>query len=427
MEDMELDGTPVRQPEDIFKGDSAVTAEQSVKTGQAVQEQPVSAEAQPQPQSQPAAEAVAEEKPKWVKIVELISIVCIAAAGILAALFMCLMNLSVAGSNVMLNDVASNLKANAKIVAESEGNFEGLGSYVSAMFYDLNLLFGMLTGIVAGLICGIILIVKIIKKFALKQPTALEKTAITSCLFFFAVSVMVLSLANAYLKSPFLSLSTQYGGATLAGLILCGILFAAYFICKIVANYKSYLSDRTKLINGCMNFIWAVVAVIVFSVLSCVPVMITAHESGVTVSLGTNFNKIFSGAVGDMVNFGTDAEIPDDVALSLATQFGWGALGMLIQIWFVFQTGKSLHGAMRGTIAADKTVKLGSQIWRTAFAVVELIICIVLAKDLINNGYEEFRMSLAAPIVILVFSIIGLVIAIVNKILVKEQSEKREI
>lgn len=435
---MELDGTPVQQPDDPFKGDASVTAEQPVQTEQpaqteqVVQEEPVTAEAQPQPQPQPqpASEAAVAEKPKWIKIVDLVAIICISAAGLLAALFMCLMSVSYADTNIMLRDVAKNITEAADLIEVAGGELEGMGVAVTEMFSNAYVLLGMVTGIVAGIVLGIILIVKIIKKFALKKPTALEKTAITSCLFFFAISVMVLGLANSYSKVASVVVATEYGGATLAGLILCGILFAAYFICKIVANYKSYLGDKTKLINGCLNLGWAIVAMIVLAVLSCVPVLVNGtfdYGMGMSfkMSTGAGFNNIFSSAIGEMVNYGK--EIPEEVAESLSTQYSWGAIGMVIQIWFIFQTGKSLHGAMRGTIAADKAVKLGSQIWRTVFAVLYLIACVVLAQDLIDNDFEGGKAVLAAPIVILVFSIVGLVIAIVNKILVKEKTEKHEI
>lgn len=450
MDDMELDGTPSKQPEDPFKGDAAVTAEKPedpfggdeavaaeqpapAQAEQVEQAEPVTAEAQPQP----AAEAAAEEKPKWIKIVELVSVICITAAGFIAALFMCLISISAMNVNLMLKDVAENIN-NAVDALDGATSFEGLGTYVTAMFTNAYLLLGMVTGIVAGLVCGIILIVKVVKKFALKKPTTLEKTAITSCLFFFAVSVMVLNLAMVYSKFLGVEMGTKYGGATLAGLILCGILFAAYFICKVAVNYKSYLGDKTKLINGCMNLGWTVVAVVVLAVLSCAPVYLTSSVSGIKINIGMGFNQIFSEAIGRMLDYGTADKIPQAVAESLATQYVWGAVGMVIQIWFIFQTGKSLHGAMRGTVEGDKTVKLGSQIWRVVFAVLYLIVTIIIAKEYAVTAADDFAYgsggmeavfnpSYAAPIVILIFSVIGLVLAIVNKILVKEQANKKEI
>ncbi|MDE6690360.1 MAG: hypothetical protein K2K04_00160 [Clostridia bacterium] len=279
-------------------------------------------------------------------------------------------------------------------------------------------------GIITGLICGIILIIKVIQQFALKKKTTMEKTAITSCLFFFSISVLVLSLAMSQRAFGSIKVKTEYGGATLAGLIICGILFAVYFVGKIVVNYKTYLGDKSKLINGCMNLAWALIAMLVLALLSCAPVVVTATESGIKATEGMGFNRIFSTAFGEMLNYAENANIPDDVATSLSTRYGIGAWGMFIQIWFIFQTGKSLHGAMRGTVAADKNIKLGSQIWRVVFAVLYLIICGVLSNDFIENGYEGFTAALGAPVVILIFSIIGLVLAIVNKFVVKEKTVK---
>ncbi|MDE7257105.1 MAG: hypothetical protein K2N50_04020, partial [Clostridia bacterium] len=216
----------------------------------------------------------------------------------------------------------------------------------------------------------------------------------------------------------------EYGDATLAGLIICGILFAAYFIGKIAVNYKSYLGDRTKLINGCFNLGWAVVAMLVLAMLSCAPVCAVAAQGGVKYTVSTGFNQICSDVMGEIVGYGD--KIPDEAAATLAKQFVFSGLGMILQIWFIFQSGKSLHGAMRGTVSADKTVKLGTQIWRVVFAVLYLIICIVLTKEQIN-GNTAMHISVAAPVAILVFAIIGLVLAIVNKILIKEQANKHEI
>lgn len=429
MDEMDLEGTPAQQPDDPFKGDTAVTAEQPVQTEQTAQAEPVTAEAQPQtqaqPQDQPAAEAVTEERPKWMKIVELVSVICIAAAGLLAALFMCLSSVKIMDMNYMLSDISDNISTAADRIAESGGDFTGLGSYVTTMFSNAYILLGMLTGIIAGLICGIMLVIKVIQQFALKKKTTMEKTAITSCLFFFAISVMVLSLANSYAKTPLYNTAAGYGDATLAGLIICGILFAAYFIGKIAVNYKTYLSDKTKLINGCMNLAWAVIAMLVLALLSCAPVVVTATESGYKATFGFGFNRIFTSAMGSVLNYG-ETEIPDKIATALLTQFGWGALGMIIQIWFIFMCGKSLHGAMRGTVAANQKVKLGSQIWRLVFSVIYLLICVLLANAEIDYQYEGFNSSLAAPVVILIFSIIGLVIAIVNKFLVKEKADRPE-
>lgn len=429
MDEMDLEETPAQQPDDPFKGDAAVSGE-AIQTEQPASEQPATAEVQPvtaeaQPQPQPAAEAVAEEKPKWQKIVGLVALICITVAGFLSALFMCLLSVSIADVNVMLKDVADNINEAAEAIGNTS-SFAGLGPIITTMFTNAYILLGMVTGIVAGIVLGIILIVKVIKQFAVKKPTTLEKTAITSCLFFFATSVIVLSLANTYMKIASAKMKTEYGTATLAGLIIIGILFGVYFIAKIATNYKSYLGNKTKLINGCMNLAWAVIAMVVLAVLSCAPVVLTVSEGGVKATVGMGFNHIFSGALGDVVNYG-EAKIPEEVAKSLVTQYGWGAIGMVIQIWFIFMCGKSLHGAMRGTVAADKAVKLGSQIWRLVFAVIYLIVCIVLTKDFIDNEMPGYKMSLAAPIVILVFSVIGLVLAIVNKVLVKEKAEKKEI
>ena len=125
MDEMDLEGTPAQQPEDPFKGDAAVTAEQPVQTEQTAQAEPVTDEAQPreqaQPQAQPAAEAVAEEKPKWMKIVELVSVICIAAAGLLAALFMCLASVKIMDVNYTLGDISENINKAVDRIAESWG------------------------------------------------------------------------------------------------------------------------------------------------------------------------------------------------------------------------------------------------------------------------------------------------------------------
>lgn len=444
MDDMELDGTPSKQPEDPFKGDAKVTAEKPqdpfggdeavaaeqpapAQAEQVEQAESVTAEAQPQP----AAEAVAEEKPKWQKIVGKVSIILIAVAGLLSALFMCLLSYQVSVNiignksnvNAMLSDVIKSIQENADKITEyinnaSEPDLAYVIDELRNMLFDTYTMIFMIVGLVAGIILGIMLIVKVIKQFAMKKETAMEKTAITSCLFFFATAAIVLSMAMQYNKTIGGSLETKYGPATLAGLILVGLSFAAYFVLKIVANYKMYLGDRVKLINGCFNLGWAVVAMLVLALLSCAPVVVSAN--GVTA--GRGFNYLFTnGLCGVLENADSTS---DELLKSFANQYIYGALGMVIQIWFIFQTGKSLHGAMRGTVTADKTVKLGSQIWRLVFAVLYLIVCIVLSKDIADGSGT---ISLAAPIVILIFSVIGLVLAIVNKILVKEQANKKEI
>lgn len=440
MDEKELGATP-EQPEDPFGGDPAVASEQPVQAEEPVQpEESVRTEGEP---SEPVTESAqpeeaAKSQPKWIKTVEFVSLICIVAAGLLSALFMCLMSVQLMNVDLMLKDVAENINEAADVLVKLDGNFTGAGAYVSSMFYYIYVMFGMLTGIVAGIVCAVLLIIKIVRQFAMKKPTSLEKTAITSCLFFFAVSAIVLSLAMRYSKSLGVEMTTEYGGATLAGLIICGIMFAAYFICKVGVNYKSYLSDKTKILNGCFNLAWAIIAVIVLCVLTCAPVYLTASVptviGSVKVNVGMGFNNVFSDAIGEIVNYGKASDIPDDVALTLTTLFAWGAVGMLIQIWFIFQTGKSLHGAMRGTVEGDKAVKLGSQIWRVVFAVLYLIVTIIVAKEYAkvagdsfaqgSGGLEAaFKPVYTAPIVILVFSVIGLVIAIVNKFIVKEKAE----
>ncbi|MDE6691190.1 MAG: hypothetical protein K2K04_04385, partial [Clostridia bacterium] len=137
MDEMDLEGTPAQQPDDPFGGDESVTAEQPAQTEQTAQKEFVAEEAQaqpeaqPQPQPQPAAEAVAEEKPKWQKIVELVSVICIAAAGLLAALFMCLMSVRIMDVDYMLRDIAQNMSKAAERIAESGGDFTGMGGYIT--------------------------------------------------------------------------------------------------------------------------------------------------------------------------------------------------------------------------------------------------------------------------------------------------------
>lgn len=77
-------------------------------------------------------------------------------------------------------------------------------------------------------------------------------------------------------------------------------------------------------------------------------------------------------------------------------------------------------------LAANQKVKLGSQIWRLVFSVIYLLICVLLANSEIDYQYKGFNSSLAAPVVILIFSIIGLVLAIVNNFLVKEKANRSE-
>lgn len=425
MDDMELDQTPAQQPEDPFNGDS------SVASGQTVQAEPVKQEAWTQPQ--PAAEAVSEEKPKWQKIVGTVSTILIAVTGILAALFMCLLSYNIVSYNifgnkttasVMLSDVTKSINEAADYMAEymdqygSDAPMSGLAGAMSSILFNGYIMFAMLMGIITGIICGIMLIIKSVKQFAMKKQTTLEKTAITSCLFFFAEAAILLSVSMRYMKDGSdVAGTNQYGATTLAGLIICGIFFAAYFIGKIVSNYQFYKNDKKTLINGCFNLAWAVIAMLVLALLTCAPVM--AAEDGV--SSGYGFNYVFAQAFRAVLaaSENTDADLTSEV-----TQYMYAAVGMLVQIWFIFQCGKSLHGAMRGTITADKAVKLGSQIWRLIFSVIYLIVCAGLSKAYFGDGIS---VSLAAPIVILVFSVIGLAIAIVNKVLVKEKAEKHDI
>ena len=434
MDDMELDGTPAQQPEDPFKGDSSVTAEQPAQAEQpqqTVYEEPVTAEAQPQPQ--PAAEAVAEEKPKWQVIIGKVAPILIAVTGILASLFMCLLSFQYVGYSMfgnkttqsyMLTDVTNSIRDLAESITRyvemngSDASPVPVATETGGLLFLLTVMFAMIMGIITGIICGIMLIVKAIQQFAFKKKTTLEKTAITSCLFFFAEAAIVLSLSINYLKDGTdVSGTNQYGAATLAGLIICGILFAAYFVGKIAANYKMYLGDKTKLINGCMNLAWAVIAMLALALLTCAPVM--AVKSGQ--SAGYGFNDVFRKA------FTAILEVSDDPNADVSAEsmlFLGSTAGIIVQIWFIFMCGKSLHGAMRGTIAADKAVKLGPQIWRLVFAVIYLIICASTSKTLFASG---LTIMVAAPVVILIFSIAGLVLAIVNKGLVKEKAEKQDI
>lgn len=422
MDEMDLE-QPVQQPEDPFTGDSAVASEQTVQAAPVYEQQ-----------SQAAATA---EKPKWVKIVELVSIICIAAAGLLSALFLCMLSyketvdfMSVTSSkSYMLTDVVKNMQDAVKGLAEDlEGVTNGSGdipsSVVEAMtevLFSVYTMVFMVVGLIAGIILGIMLIIKVIKQFAMKKETTLEKTAITSCLFLFSTALIVLNMAMEYSKSDYGKFGVnQYGDATLAGLIIVGILFAVYFVGKIVSNYKMYLGDKTKLINGCFNLGWAVVAMLVLALLSCAPIM--ASADGATVGYG--FNSIFSNAFGNVLKHADN--MSDEMLKSFANQYTYGAVGMVIFVWFAFQTGKSLHGAMRGVASGEKAVKLGSQIWRVVFAVLYLIICITLGKEVFPEE-SGLKASLAVPVVILVFSIIGLILAIVNKIIVKEKADKKEI
>lgn len=431
MDEMELDETPAQQPEDPFGGDASVTAEQPAQAEAAEKELPEAEEvAQP---AQAEGEAVAEEKPKWIKIVELVSLICITAAGLLSALFMCMLSYQVSVNIIgnkssvtaMLSDVAKSIQENADKITEymknaPEPDLAYVIDELRNMLFDAYTMVFMVVGLVAGIILGIMLIVKVIKQFAMKKETAMEKTAITSCLFFFATAVIVLSMAMQYNKAVGSAVETKYGPATLAGLILVGLSFAAYFVLKIVANHKMYLGDRTKLINGCFNLGWALVAMLVLALLSCAPVV--ASADGVTA--GRGFNYLFTNGLCGVLENADSAS--DELIKSFATQYIYGAVGMVIQVWFIFQTGKSLHGAMRGTASGEKTVKLGSQIWRLVFAVLYLIICVVLAKEVFPDE-SGVKISYAAPIAILIFSVIGLVLAIVNKCMVKEKVDKKEI
>lgn len=430
MDEKDLSGAPAGQPDDPFGGDSAVSAEYSeaehaekeLQTEQTVFDGVETEEAQPQPQ--PAAEAATEAVPAWKKTVELITVICIAAAGLLSALFMCLLSVKSFGNNLMMADIASNLNAVVDALEANGNSFEGMDYEVAQLFVNLYAFFCMLGGVIAGIVFGIILIVKLVKKYALKKYTAIDKTAITAVLFFFSFALVLLSLVISSKTIGSAKICVEYGDATLAGLIICGILFAAYFILKIAINYKSYLGDRTKLINGCFNLGWAVVAMLVFAMLSCAPVSAVATQGGVKYAVSSGFNQICSDAMGDIVGLG--GEIPDEIMGRITKRFVVGGLGIILQIWFIFQSGKSLHGAMRGTVSADETVKLGTQIWRLVFAVLYLIISIVLTKDQIE-GDSFMRVYIGAPVAILVFAVIGLVLAIVNKIVIKERRAKTEI
>lgn len=416
MDDMELDETPAQQSEDPFKGDPAVAVEQPAQA-EALAEQPATENVQP--------EAVAEEKPKWQKIVGTVSTILIAVTGVLAALFLCLMSLKavapMADKTLMLKDIANNITDYSKALTEAgeSASMEILADIMSGILYNAYILWAMVFGLVTGIVCGIILIVKSIKQFAMKKETTLEKTAITTVLFLFAVSVFTLSMGADMTKVGGLKAGVVYGPATMAGLIICGILFAGYFICKIIANYQIYKNDKVKLINGCFNLGWALVAMLVLALLSCAPVILTTNGA----SIEKGFSAVFSESFAQILKKADTAT--DEALQSLAKQYMFSAVGMVIQIWLIFQSGKSLHGAMRGTASGEKTVKLGSQIWRLVLSVLYLIMCVVVAKELAVDS--ELKVSLAVPVVILVFSVIGLVLAIVNKCMVKEKADKKEI
>lgn len=405
MDEIDLNETSVQQPEDPIKGDGAV-AEQTVQA------------------------AAVEEKPKWQKIVGTVSVVLVAVTGLLAALFLCLMSLKgvspLGDKTLMLKDVADNINELADQMAELAKAGEGdeimrmIANIMSGILFNAYILWFMVFGLVTGVVCGVILIIKSVKQFAMKKETTLEKTAITTTLFLFAVSVIVLSMGTSMTKVDGYKYGNVYGPATLAGLIICGLLFAAYFICKIVSNYQFYTNDKKTLINGCFNLGWAVVAFIVLALLSCAPVVLLGNGG----SLEYGFNYVFSDSFAQVLKKVESAS--DEALVSIAKRYMFSAVGMVVQIWLVFQSGKSLHGAMRGTVAADKTVKLGSQIWRLLLSVLYLIMCVVVSKECATD-YNDLKVSLAAPVVILVFAIIGLVLAIVNKALVKDKVEKKDI
>ncbi|MCM1439088.1 MAG: DUF6040 family protein [Roseburia sp.] len=374
--------------------------------------------AQPQPE-----ESLKKEKPKWIKITETVTPILIAVTGLLASLFMCLLSIKSFGQNLMISDVVNNLNSVVDRLEAAGDSFLGMNAEVAQMFVNIYVFFAMLGGIIAGCIFAILLIVQLTKKYVFKREANVEKTSVSAVLFFFAFAVILLSMAISGTKIGSTKICIEYGDATLAGLIICGIFFAVYFIAKIAVNYESYLADRAKLFNACFNLGWVVIALIVFALLSCAPVCATSTYGGIKTTVSTGFNQICSDVMGDIVGYGDD--LPQSVLDTLAKQFIFSGLGIILQIWFIFQSGKSLHAAMRGTLSAENTVKLGTQVWRLVFAVLYLIISVVLAQEQVKG--TGLSISVGAPVAVLVFSVLGFAISVANKILLRKKFGKTDV
>ncbi len=366
-------------------------------------------------------------KAKWQHIIGFAAIIAIAAAGFISAIFMCFLGYSTTVSSmgfsssesyglVDISKVLSNIMDKIQLISENNGSTASLAELMFEMMYNCYILLTIAVAIPFGIVLIIMLIVKSIQRFALKKENSLEKTAITAVLFFISFALLTVAMAKYSVSSEEYTMKTGYGGATTAGLIISGILFGLYIVGKIASSYDKYKADKHTLINGCLNLGCIVIATIVFILLAAAPVCFTG--GGVTQSFG--FNYAFASALS---NFMRDAESTQ--ASSSVSLVGYCLFGLIIQIWLVFQTGRSLHGAIRGTLNADSSVKIGSQVWRLILSVFYLVFALLVSRKFLDG--DGMSASLVAPIVIVVFAVLGLVLAIVNRSLTGNKSASEKI
>ena len=256
--------------------------------------------------------------------------------------------------------------------------------------------------IILAIVFGSLTISAAVKKFAYKKENVnFYKPAVLTYLSFAMCATAFLAMHAMSASSSGTAVSAEFSGATLAGLVVGGIMFGGFTLCRIAVRFADIIVKK----ENCATIIISVVA----TVLSVVVVAVLAMPS---INIFYNGNSASAGYIEFMELLRGWKNVNTAIACS--------AVGFALQITMIALTFKMLFSFTWYATAGQSGAILGAAIANLVLSGANIAMAYVSANAFVDVAYEQssysYTCSFGAPVALTVVSAVLLVAVILFKI-----------
>jgi hypothetical protein len=275
-------------------------------------------------------------------------------------------------------------------------------------------IFIKVAAIVVAIVCFIKMLIQFIRLWSHKENSAEYVSVSTSLLYIsFAILVLVAGTIENEI-TPEMSIVYTYDSSTKAGLAIVSVLFGVYACCKIAIAIINLIKNKSK--NQILNSAFALGAAILSAVLL---ILIASSGAGYKADtdkyiFGYN-NLMWSNLATVITSKGKSTEAIVSMICALVC--------FVFQFILIFNTGKLFHASLNSSYDGKKKVDINSVIGLLVISILYTIASIVLTNQNFKSSLASgATMELTNTIMLVVMTVLLLAVAIVKKVLVKDEA-----
>jgi len=277
------------------------------------------------------------------------------------------------------------------------------GTVVAALSIILAVVFGSLTVAAA------------VKKFVYKKDANFVKPAIWAYLSFALCATAFLAVHATEATSAGVTVSAEFSDATLAGLIVGGIMLGAYYVCRLAVRLVDLYKNKGDVTSVIAALAAGVLLVAVIAVLALPSIKISSDDGSASLGYPALLSSInWSGRV----------------TIAIRKSIACSVIGFAVQLIMITVALNALVSLL-GYATEGKTVNpLGYAIATVVLSGVNVAMAAVSGDSYIEATAAQTKVELScnygAPIALVVLSVLLLVAAITFKVFYEKASAKAE-